>query len=138
MRVLRWIALVPAAIAAWYVAFFAGLHLLSIVDSYCPPELVVSGTCTADWYPTAEQIVICVGVGLSAFLVILTTAIVAPSHKVLFSRIALGVGVLVAAVMGIAAGAYYELASAVLVGLGSLLVVTAWLRSPRSKSGTVA
>lgn len=139
IRVLRWIAVIPACILAWYAAaLFAGIYVLGVVDSFCPPELVVSGMCTASWYPAAERTVICFGVGLSALFVIVTAAAVSPTHKIFVSRLALGVGCVVAGIMGVMASAYLELIAAILAGICALFLVTWWLRRPRLVPSNVA
>ena len=137
--VLRWIAVLPASSAAWFVALFVAMHLHSIVEGFCPPELVVSGQCTAPWYPTADRIVLCVAVALSAFVVVLAAAASAPTHKLNVARLALAVGAAIAAGMAIPDGRFWELGSAVVAGVGALLIVAAWVRREgRSGSGNVA
>ncbi len=135
IQVFRWLALIPACITAWYVALFIGLYAHGIVDSFCPPELVVSGFCEASWFPAAEQAVICFGVALSAFLVVLTAALVAPTHRVLASKAALVVGTVVAIIFAVETDTYFELAAAVLAGiLGVLVVATVVKRGHRLTS----
>ena len=137
--VLRWLAVLPASIAAWFAALFVGMHLHSVVGSFCPPELVVSGQCTAAWYPMADKIVVCVAVALSAAVVVVTAAFVAPSHRAGIARLALALGIAVAAVMAIPSGLYWELASAVAAGIGAVLLVSAReRRETRSTSGDTA
>lgn len=128
VQVFRWLLITPACVAAWYLALFIGLYIHSIVASFCPPEFIVSGFCEAPWYPTAEKIVMCSGAALSAFLVVLTAAAVAPSHRVLASKIALAIGAVVAIIFAVAGGAYFALASALLAGLLGVLVATALVR----------
>ena len=127
VQVFRWLALIPACIAAWYLALFIGLYVRSVVASFCPPDLVVSGFCQAAWYPTAEKIVIGFGVALSAFLVVLTAAVVAPTHRVLASKAALAIGTIVAIIFAVGTGAYVALAAAVLAGALGVLVVTTFV-----------
>ena len=131
----RWLLLIPACIAAWYLALIIGLWVLSVVASFCPPEFVVSGFCEADWYPTAEKVVIGFGVALSAFLVVLTAALVAPIQRVWASKAALAVGTVIAIFFAIGTGAYIALAAAVLAGtLGVMLVVAFVARKDLAKS----
>lgn len=135
IQVFRWLALIPACVAAWYVALFIGLYVHGIVDSFCPPELVVSGFCEASWFPAAEQAVICFGVALSAFLVVLTAALVAPAHRVLVSKAALAIGTVVAIIVAVETDTYIELAAAVLAGIiGVLVVATVVKRRHRTTS----
>ncbi len=125
VQVFRWLALIPACVAAWWLALFIGLYVRSLIVGFCPPELVdVSGFCEASWYPAAEDAVICFGVALSAFLVVLTAALVAPTHRVLASKAALAIGTVVAIYFAVGTGAYFALAAAVLAGIFAVLVVT--------------
>ena len=128
VQTLRWLALIPACVAAWWLALLVGLCIRSVVNSFCPPELVVSGFCEASWYPAAEDAVICFGVALSAFLVVLTAALVAPTHRVLASKAALVSGSAVAIYFAIGTGAYFALAAAVLAGVLALVVVNFFTR----------
>ena len=138
LTVLRWIALVPACLLAWVIAFLVGLRVLGVVEGFCPPELVVSGMCGASWYPAAERATICFGVGLSAFLVVLASAITAPSQKVAFAQLALAVGTIIAAVMAFSGDLYWELGAAVLSGTAALFMVKAWLHRQQTRVGDLA
>ena len=122
LPILRWLAIVPGCVASWYLALVVGLLLHSQIDRFCPPDLMVSGFCTASWYPAIERIVICLGAALSAFLVVVTAAVVAPAHRVAVSRFVLATGAAVAIWMGVRTDAYLELAFALIAGL-----LAAWL-----------
>jgi hypothetical protein len=113
---LRWLLAVPAVGAAWMIAVLSGFALLSYVDSLCPPELIVSGMCTADWYPQAVTAVFCASTALAATLIVVATVLVAPFHKARAAWIAFAGGVIAAVPMGIAAEAWLELLSALLAG----------------------
>lgn len=124
IQLFRWLFLTPACIAAWYLAAVIGLYAHRFVARFCPPMHVISGQCRADWFPTAEQIVMCFGVALSAFLVVLTAAAVAPNHHVLISKIAFVVGTVAAVVFAVGTQAYAALSAAVLAGAVGVWVVT--------------
>ena len=121
---LRWLGIIPAAVAGWFLAFFIGHRVLGIVDSLCPPEEIVSGDCVAPWYPLASQITICFGVGLSAVLVVAFATLVAPSHRQVVAWVSYGLGASVALAMsGFASpGMIPELLSALGGGLLAALV----------------
>ncbi|MBB6598034.1 hypothetical protein [Luteimonas sp. MC1825] len=138
IQVLRWLAIIPACVAAFYFALFIALYVRSSVAALCPPELVVSGFCEASWYPAAEQAVFCFGVALSAFLIVLTAAGIAPTHRVLVSKAALGVGTLIAILFAVETGEFLALAAAVLAGILAMLVVTTLLSRARHASRNVA
>jgi hypothetical protein len=139
IRRLRWISLVPACIAAWYVALFTGIFLHGILFSYCPQNLVAYGMfCDAEWFPAAERSLMCFGAALSAVLVVLTAAAMAPTHKITVARVALAVGAVVAVIMAIHIGKYAEFISAVFAGALAALAVDLLLRRYRSRSVDVA
>jgi hypothetical protein len=139
IRVLRWISVVPACIAAWYVALFTGIIVHSRVFSLCPPELVAYGVfCDAKWFPAAERAVMCFGAALAAVLVVLTATVVAPSHRILISRVALGVGTIVAVVMAVRLGQYAELLSAVCAGALATLFIGWAIMRPKTDRSDVA
>ncbi len=125
IQLFRWLAIIPACIAAWWLALFIGLYVRSVVNGLCPPESLAYGfLCEASWYPAAAEAVLCFGVALSAILVVLTAAAVAPRHRVLTAKAALIVGTLVAIYFAIGTGAYLALGAAVLAGTFALVVVT--------------
>ena len=113
---LRWLLVLPAVCAAWAISVLSGYALLSYVESLCPPELLVSGMCTAEWFPGAEKAVFCFSTALAATLVVLATVIVAPLHKGRAAWIAFAGGAMAAIPMGIAAQAWLELLSALMAG----------------------
>jgi hypothetical protein len=49
----RWALLLQVSVAAWSLAFFVGLLMVSFVDRFCPIDKVVSGLRTATWYEAA-------------------------------------------------------------------------------------
>ena len=120
---LRWLAIVPACIFAWYLAIFVGLSMLTTVEEFCPGAVVGSGQCTAVWYPSAERAVICLGVALAAFLLVAVASAIAPTHRIIVSRVALGIGTVAAAFIAIRTNAYLALASAISAGFLTTLAV---------------
>ena len=96
LYITRWILVPPSADFGWFLAFFGSLYLLGFVYDLCPPELIVSGSCTAKWHPGAESAVIAFGAALAAVFVVLFPALLAPGHRFRVAVIAYCVGVLVA------------------------------------------
>lgn len=119
---LRWSGVVPAVVLTWYAAFVLGLLLLSALDSFCPPELVVSGHCTADWHPAATRAVFVLCAGLAAFSVVVGAAWVAPSHRLLVASTAFGIGLVLAAGMAVPIGAGLELLATAAAGWAGIYV----------------
>ena len=81
LEVLRWVLIVPSAIFVWYACLILGLFSLPILDYFCPPELIVSGACFAEWHQTAENIFIAFFASLSAVLIVTSSVSLAPYKK---------------------------------------------------------
>lgn len=81
LTALRWL-LVPicAAFACWSGIALAVL-LFFFFNSRCPPELLVSGFCTASWFPVVEAGTQLIGACAGAALAVLLPYLLAPSHK---------------------------------------------------------
>jgi hypothetical protein len=122
-QAIRWILLLPAAVAAWYVALLLGIALHIGLDAICPPDQMVSGSCVAPWHWAASQVVVCIGAALAAVLIVVTCTFVAPSHKRIVAVITFTGGTLVAIVMVLDTDAYAAFASAIVAGLATLLLV---------------
>ena len=99
--VIRWLLLVPSVVAAWYFAVFASIVLREVVVGRCfgsdapPPEY-----CQASWFPREflGDALLFFGVGLSAVVVVVVAAVVAPSHKRHVAWAALVAGAILATV----------------------------------------
>ena len=85
--------MIPAAFAGWYLALLLAMLAYGIGTRLCPPELVVSGACTADWFGPFFDALVIGGACLAATLVVLFPALVAPAHRVGVARAALVAGV---------------------------------------------
>ena len=120
----RWLMVIPAGVAAWYFALLIGLRLLGLVQSLCPPEKMISGFCQASWYPAAERATICFGAATSALLVVVAATLVAPSHRIAMSRVALGAGTCVATLLAVQTDTYLALVSAVTAGAIAVLGIS--------------
>jgi hypothetical protein len=78
---LRWLTVLVAPGLGYLVAFAGAAVLSEQLTRLCPPHLLVSGMCTAPWYPTAELAAISVAVGTGALLFVLLPTLVAPNNK---------------------------------------------------------
>ena len=114
--------LLPGAYLAWLVALGAGLAYVSFLDWLCPPELLVSGACTASWHGPAVDAGIAGGAALAAGLIMVTVVLLAPSHRRLVAVAAFAIGSAVALYMAHHAHAWAAGASAIAVGLIALLL----------------
>ena len=99
---LRWLLIVPVAVAGWFLAFVGTLELYELIYYFCPIEYQVSGTCQHDAAVIAENVLIALGAGLSAVLVVLLATITAPAYKSQVAAAALCLG------LGVAVWAYLE------------------------------
>jgi hypothetical protein len=129
--VIRWILVIPSAFAAWYVAFIFSILVGAIVVGPCiDSEYPQPRFCEAPWVQLAlaHRLPIRFGIGLSAVLVVIVSAIMAPNHRVTVAWTALGVGAIVASVMGYRAEAVAEAAVAVGFGLLTAVFVSVFVR----------
>ena len=124
LRVLRWLAVVPAALAGWYLAFAGGIMLHSLATSLCPEPLLVSGMCTASWFPWLEEVIFAITAALAAFLVVWLATACCPIAKARVATIAFVLGALVAIVFA----AELHIWLAPLAALVSGLLTLRWLR----------
>ncbi len=96
VEILRWVLVIPSAFAGWYTAFIIGLFLYAVADSFCPPDLMVSGSCQASWHGSLVDGLIIFGSCLSAILVLIFAVLVAPSNRILVAKIIYTGGVIFA------------------------------------------
>lgn len=127
MPVLRWLLVVPSGIAGILLGFAATIAFLAIADRFCPPELLISGMCTASWYRTAETAALCSGAALGAFAAVALPAFVVPAHKARVAAMAFCMGA-VYALWGVATAgtsAWPPAASALAAGTAAVAWVLA-------------
>ena len=98
-----------------------------VIGSLCPDEEIVSGSCVAWWALYAERGAFIFCAGLAAFLVVVSTAVVAPSHREIVARVSFGLGFIVAAFMSLPMAAVPELIAATVAGLFGLRFVSRFL-----------
>jgi MFS family permease len=115
-RWLRWLLVLPAVWVAWTAAIWIGLVLHGLVDRWCPPELVVSGMCTASWYPMASKAVVGLGAAIAAALIVTLGTFVAPPPRDQASRRIFIAGSVVALALGTFLGTWLEGVCAIVVG----------------------
>ena len=116
MTILRWALVVPAAWVAWAVALAIGLALYDFVQSFCPVEQMISGMCVAPWFRYASAAVFCIGAGLAAALILVACTLMAPTHRPRVALVVFVAGALAGLAMAIAASAFLELVTALVVG----------------------
>jgi hypothetical protein len=122
-RFVRWLLIVPAAVATWYAALVLGMSLHLGLDALCPADQVVSGRCVAPWYQAASAVVSCIGAGLAALLILLSCTLLAPTHRRLVAIATFIAGAVVASFMGFSAGAFGPMVTAIVTGAVVLWVL---------------
>jgi hypothetical protein len=129
MSLLRWLLVVPLGVGGAFVGFVVAAFLDSASVRLCPPELLVSGACTAAWYPALQQGIMCLGGALGAALVVSMPAFAAPAHKQYVALVALFLGAAYSlwALHGIGSFALLPVVAAVVAG--SLTALAAFRRS---------
>ena len=126
--IVRWLLVIPFAFIGWYVALFIGIILYSIADSFCPPELMLSDSCQASWHEPLIEGLIIFGSSLSAVLVILFSAIVAPSKRVLVAKTIYIGGVIFAVYAAYETSAWSAFFGAVLSGAIFLYLLIRYIK----------
>ena len=116
LNTLRWLLVPVAALGAWGASILIGATLLDLVTRLCPAEQMVSGLCTAPWWPYAERTVFCVSAAIAAALVVAATTLTAPSHRRIIAIVVFLAGLAFAVFFAVAAGAYLELVAAAASG----------------------
>ena len=137
--VIRWVLVIPSAVAAWYFAFILSFLVVAIVVGPCMDSEYPQPTfCEAPWvqFALGHDLPIRFGIGLSAVLVVIVSAIVAPYRRVAVAWAVLGVGAIVAGIMGYEAGAVVEAAVAGASGLLAAAFVSLSVR--KSQDARVA
>lgn len=128
--ILRWLLVVPAAVAAWYSVFVVGIFAHGYVEeTLCPAGEMVSGICTNRDVQRILKVVVHAFVALSAAAVESAAVAIAPSHRNGTAWIVFAVGAVVAVVFGVATAAYTEAVAAILSGLLTAIAIIRYLRS---------
>jgi hypothetical protein len=129
---LRW-ALVPVtAFAVWLGALLIGIGGASLLDSLCPPDLMISGICTAPWHGPAMTALEMVCAGIAAVGFIGLPAMVAPAYHMPVAVGCFVVGGLLTIELAIAGALWAPAAVAAIAG-----VITLWLTMSRSRRRSV-
>ena len=128
-RAVRWLLVVPAGLLGWYSGIVAGVLLLTLAESFCPPDQMVSELCSADWFDLAATVAVNTGVAVAAALVVLLPTLTAPSFRGTVAWTAFTFGAAVAGNLAWLDDAWIEMLVAVTVGF---VVLVASLRRWRA------
>jgi hypothetical protein len=92
MNLMRWAGVPLSAIAVWYGVLVVGIAGISVLDRFCPPELMVSGACTASWHAPAVEALMLLCTAIVAAGIVIIPAYVAPAQRFLVAALAYGCG----------------------------------------------
>lgn len=92
MYALRWIFALLMPAVGLVITALAAILLTEALDLVCPPELVVSGLCTASWYPASQQAAFAVASFLGAVVFVWLPAVTAPNFKPVVAWVAFAAG----------------------------------------------
>jgi len=135
MRILRWILVWPAAIAAWIAVFFLGVYTHGWIErTFCPPLEFVSGMCANPRMMQALKATEVLFIALSAVAVELAAAITAPEKKLTVTWLTFAAGTVFAVDMAVGVRSPGEGAAAVGAGLLTALLLTRRLRLRASQA----
>lgn len=133
MNAIRWAFVPVTAFAVWFGTLVIGIGGSSLLDWLCPPDLMVSGACTAPWHQPAMTALemLCAAVAAVGFIAL--PAAVAPAHRV---QVAVGcflVGGLLTIELAIAGALWVPSAVAALAGAATLFLTISRSRSDLSR-----
>jgi hypothetical protein len=134
-QLVRWLLVVPVAIAAWYLVFVAGIFAHGFLEEVlCPPDEMISGMCTNPRVRVVLTVLVHAFAGFSAVAVELAVVGMAPSSREATTWIAFAVGAVVAVAFGFAAQTYGEAATAVIAGVIAAVIITRHLARSASRA----
>lgn len=122
IRALRWAATVPAFCAGVALGAACALALLHGLDGLCPPELMVSGACTAPWHPAAVIAALTLTSAIAALAALLGVRAVCPGQRLRVLTVAWAVGSVYAAAAWFEVGADFTGPALAAIGSGAWLV----------------
>jgi len=113
---IRWLLVLPVAIAAWFVSLFIGIVMFVGVEALCRSE-VSGGPCAAPWSANLQYAVVAFGAGLAATLIMVSCTWLAPTHKRQTAIATFVVGTIVAIYLGnVASDSHIPMVAAIVAG----------------------
>jgi len=116
-NILRWVVLPFACFLAWLWAVFISAAILRIAEVIWFEGQTVSGSGVAIWQEPVKAWIYCLGAGSSAFLVVVTAFLVAPTSRGTVSWITVGIAGTIAFLLALATSAWDMFAAAIVTGL---------------------
>jgi hypothetical protein len=135
LRVVRWLLVPASAFGVWVAVLLAGLGGVNLLDSLCPPDLMISGLCTAWWHQPAMTLLESACAGIAAAGVVLIPALVAPGYRIQVAAIFFAAGAVFATALAGAGGMWGPLLTAAVTGTAALYAgMTRWRRGRSGRS----
>ena len=132
MTAVRW-ALVPVtAFGVWFGTLLIGIGGSSLLDSLCPPDLMISGICTAPWHGPAMRALEMACAAIAAVGFIALPVAIAPAYRIPVAVGCFVVGGLLTIELAIAGTLWAPAAVAAVAGVITLCLTIS--RSRRSRS----
>jgi hypothetical protein len=128
VTLVRWLLVPVTAFAVWAGTLLLGIAGSSLLDSLCPPELMVSGVCTASWHRPAMAALemLCAAIAAAGFIAL--PAAVAPAYRVRVGAACFVVGGVLTIELAIAGALWAPAAVASIAG-----ILTLWAVISRSR-----
>ena len=128
LRALRWALALASPVLGYVVSIVGSVFGASALRQFCPPELLVSGMCTAHWYASAELAAIAAFVALGASLCVALPVAFAPSHKHWVALVAYAAGAIFVSVFTWQVGLSFWPPYAAALLLGGVTAAIAYAR----------
>jgi len=130
---MRW-ALVPVtAFGVWLGTLLIGIGGSSLLDSLCPPDLMISGICTAPWHGPAMRALEMVCAAIAAVGFIALPAAIAPSYQIPVAVGCFVVGGVLTVALATAGALWAPAAVAAAAGVTTLFSTISRFRRSRSR-----
>lgn len=98
MNKIRWLLALVSPTSGFAVTVTAAIVLTNILEKLCPPELMISGLCTASWFPAAVKAAFATASFIGALVFVALPALAAPTFKSTVAWAAFGAGLTVAVI----------------------------------------
>jgi len=130
--VVRWIFVPLSAFGVWAAALLLGLAGVNLLDSLCPPRLMVSGFCTVWWYQPAMSVLEMLCAGIAAAGVVVVPALVAPAYRIQVATVFFIAGAVFTTALARAGGLWWPFVAAAVNGSLALYACATRWRRPRA------
>ena len=109
---------------AWLAAIAIGLGLLSVAETLCPLEDVISESCAAAWFTLVSDLIFIVSGACAAGLIVVSSSLMVPAYKCHVAFIVYALRAAYAIYLAWAVESVKELITALIAGLAA----TIWVR----------